>query len=554
MDRIIRTCKASLLLAAYMAATPVHATSEAEDLRAMADYAAARMADIEDRQDSAIAGYLKLHRIAPQSAVLTDRLLDVAIRKGDMATAVRAARAQELQNASSDTAPLLFFADAFRAKKWAMARLAAKELAQAGRFSFMAPMLEAWVDVATGKPYELKAEEGERAGFFAYYSHDQEVYLDLAAGRTKEARARMQQLAEEDFGYVRDLLIRAAPVIAASGDVEFAEAMQQAGLGADNMPSTAAPYAQKSRAKMTPADGLAALHVRVATSLLDQNVTDDGLLLARIAVWLSPNFEPGVLTLSRSLDAQQLPDEAIKLRGRIAPNSPYWSKAVGQQVDALSEGGRERDALAAAEKASSQYPESSRFLMLTGRSQVSLGDFKAAADTYSKLVNLAEASGYSNMQRATYRLLLASALSEAGQWPQAREHLDKALILDPNNTQVLNYLGYSLLEKNQEIPLATSMIERAYKREPDSPAITDSLGWARYLSGDYTAAVALIEQAAQKSGNDSTINEHLGDAYWRAGRKVDARYAWRAASQTAEDQSALRLASKLDIGLPDSPK
>jgi hypothetical protein len=59
----------------------------------------------------------------------------------------------------------------------------------------------------------------------------------------------------------------------------------------------------------------------------------------------------------------------------------------------------------------------------------------------------------------------------------------------------------------------------------------------------------LLEQAVQAEPGDVTINEHLGDAYWHAGRRYEARYAWRAAAVHADGGDATRLADKLAHGL-----
>ena len=45
---------------------------------------------------------------------------------------------------------------------------------------------------------------------------------------------------------------------------------------------------------------------------------------------------------------------------------------------------------------------------------------------------------------------------------------------------MLNYLGYSFVEMNQNLDEALEMIERAVERRPDSGYITDSLGWVLY--------------------------------------------------------------------------
>ena len=86
-------------------------------------------------------------------------------------------------------------------------------------------------------------------------------------------------------------------------------------------------------------------------------------------------------------------------------------------------------------------------------------------------------------------------------------------------------------------------------RQPDSPEITDSLGWAHYLRGNLNGAIPLLEQAAKARPGDVEINEHLGDAYYSAGRRYEARYAWRAALVTAEGKDAERLRAKIGTGL-----
>ncbi len=75
------------------------------------------------------------------------------------------------------------------------------------------------------------------------------------------------------------------------------------------------------------------------------------------------------------------------------------------------------------------------------------------------------------------------------------------------------------------------------------------MGWALYLQGRLKEAIPLLEQAAAGDNEDASIHEHLGDAYFSAGRHVDARYAWRAALVTAEDKDANRLRQKIEWGL-----
>jgi tetratricopeptide (TPR) repeat protein len=146
----------------------------------------------------------------------------------------------------------------------------------------------------------------------------------------------------------------------------------------------------------------------------------------------------------------------------------------------------------------------------------------------------------------------AAALTQAGQWTEGKAALEQAQKLAPNQAVVLNYLGYSQLERRENLAEAERLIREASKLQPDDPSITDSLGWAHYVRGDYPKAVELLERAARGQPADAAINEHLGDAYYSAGRRFEARYAWQAALTYAEGDVASRLKAKIDAGLTPS--
>jgi Flp pilus assembly protein TadD len=96
---------------------------------------------------------------------------------------------------------------------------------------------------------------------------------------------------------------------------------------------------------------------------------------------------------------------------------------------------------------------------------------------------------------------------------------------------------------------ALQLLKRASALKPQDASITDSLGWAQYVTGDLDAAVPMLERAAAGAPADATINEHLGDALWAVGRRYEARYAWRAAAAVADGPAADRLAAKTKEGM-----
>jgi Flp pilus assembly protein TadD len=68
--------------------------------------------------------------------------------------------------------------------------------------------------------------------------------------------------------------------------------------------------------------------------------------------------------------------------------------------------------------------------------------------------------------------------------------------------------------------------------------------------------VKFLERATELETEDSTINGHLGDAYYAAGRKAEARIQWmRALSLKPDAAEAARLRVKLrdDGDRPASP-
>jgi Flp pilus assembly protein TadD len=115
---------------------------------------------------------------------------------------------------------------------------------------------------------------------------------------------------------------------------------------------------------------------------------------------------------------------------------------------------------------------------------------------------------------------------------------------------VLNYLGYSMLDRGQGVGEAATLIERAAKLRPGDGGIIDSLGWSQYRRGRFAEAVVTLEKAAVLEPTDPMVTDHLGDAYWQVGRRIDARFRWRAALDLdpTVDQKKL-LVAKLDYGL-----
>jgi Flp pilus assembly protein TadD len=138
------------------------------------------------------------------------------------------------------------------------------------------------------------------------------------------------------------------------------------------------------------------------------------------------------------------------------------------------------------------------------------------------------------------------ALERSQRWERAEADFLKALELAPDESYVMNYLGYSWTEQGRNLQRAKAMIERAAEKRPNDGAIIDSLGWVVLRLGDVQGAVRLLERAAELQPSDATINLHLGDAYWASGRKLQAQFQWRRALQlNPEPDDVPKLQTKL---------
>nr|WP_282567668.1 tetratricopeptide repeat protein [Devosia sp. MC532] len=146
-----------------------------------------------------------------------------------------------------------------------------------------------------------------------------------------------------------------------------------------------------------------------------------------------------------------------------------------------------------------------------------------AADAYTKALDITGGEQASDWR---YYYVRGIAYERAKEWPKAEADFLRALELNPDQPQVLNYLGYSWIDMDMHLDRALGMIEKAVEQQPQDGYIIDSLGWAFYKLGRLDEAVETLERSVMLLPNDPEINDHLGDAYWKIGRKNEARFQW----------------------------
>jgi tetratricopeptide (TPR) repeat protein len=543
-----------VLLAAALLVPAAPARASVEDASALQAYVRARAADGSGATEQAARNYGAALALAPKNEVLAARALSQAIAAGDRGLALQAARLLDSAGKLAPDGRLLLIGDAFGTRQWKEAGRQIERLEQDEVFSFMTPLLRAWLAQGSGKGSPLALLQGAKGNALAAtYASEHRPLLLLAGGKAREGALALAPLLEDQSIRSQRLRIAAAAMLARKGGRKEALAVLE-GEGEALAEARRRLEAGKRLGGeiVAPAAGMAELLSRMAIDLNGQEVPQLALSFARLATFLAPENAESWLIAADLLTGQGRHDAALAALAKVPRDDVFAATAAERRMTVLVEADRTDEALAEARQAAADGPSKidnwSRLGDILNQSK----RHAEAATAYGKALDLAKAGAKTQNPLWALWLLRGSALTQAGDWPGGKAALEEARRLAPDQPVVLNFLGYSQLERRENLAEAEKLIGEANRLQPNDAAITDSLGWAYYVRGDVAKAIELLERAAQGQPTDAAIAEHLGDAYYSAGRRYEARYAWRAALHHAEGPAAARLRTKIDTGLrPD---
>jgi len=169
-----------------------------------------------------------------------------------------------------------------------------------------------------------------------------------------------------------------------------------------------------------------------------------------------------------------------------------------------------------------QHPDDPRFPRLQGRALFDSGDKSAG-------IAVLEAAVKAFPKDTNMLFTLADVYADAGRNSDAERSLRQLLTTDPNNASVLNYLGYLLASRGDQLDEAIRLVQKALEAEPENGAYLDSLGWAYFRKGDLDNAEKYLVSAAQKLPENSEIQDHLGDLQAKRNRWSEAIASWNKA-------------------------
>ncbi len=302
----------------------------------------------------------------------------------------------------------------------------------------------------------------------------------------------------------------------------------------------------------TVTDGIAEVFFTVASALSGEAADDYVLVYARMASVLSPTHVDAVLLSAELLDSLGRYELSVATYKQVHPGHPDYHAAEMGRAEALRRAAKPDAAIEVLDQLTREFSDQPTVYSALGDLLRQQEDYAKAVTAYDMAVSLMEQNN-----AASWFLLYARGISleRLHQWDRAEADFRAALELNPDRPEVLNYLGYSLVEKQIKLDEALSMIERAVAARPDSGYIVDSLGWVLYRLGRYDEAVAHMEQAVALMPVDAVVNDHLGDVFWAVGRYLEAEFQWKRAlsfvdpEDTDSEADPDRIRRKLEIGL-----
>ncbi len=497
---------------------------------ALTDWLAAGYAERQFDIAAAVGFYGRALEADPGNPTIQGRLLRMRIAEGGGAASLELARAIDAAPQPGGAAPfdrtlvvLRLLVDAVGREDWAEA--ASRLQAPDGQTlpASVRLLALAWIRWAEGDEAgaaKALAEAGGHRGA-ARWAALHRALLFHAAGRTEEAAAAFERLRTAGAGR-RGVLAEAAFRTAAGQADEAFRLLQRyralGGLLYAEGPGALAPLA------LTPSQGVAEVLYGVASELRRSPVA---LIYARLAAMLNPDHHSALLLIGDAFVDRGRHDEGLTAYEQVPAGSIWHAAAQRRRAGAYALQDRFEKAEALLEAEADARPQDPFPLGELGDLLRRERRFEEAVTAYDRAIARVGGSPEHRHWRLYYGR--GVALERSRRWARAEKDLLAALEFVPDQAFVLNYLGYSWIDRGEHYDLAEEMVAKAVNLRPRDGHIADSLGWVYFRTGRYPEAVAELERAVALLPLEPVVNEHLGDAYWKVGRRIEAGFQWRRA-------------------------
>jgi tetratricopeptide (TPR) repeat protein len=479
-------------------------------------YLAARVAEVDNDLEGAIAFYKKALAFDPENQPLQQSLMLALISEGRFEEALP--YAEKLKNVPEieRLARLALAIDAFRKKDYRAAETALVFAEESDLDGLIAKVMIAWAKLGAGDKDGAMATLDELAGpdwYGLFVSYSRGLVAEQAGLRDEADAAYQSAMGDVTAGGAApDAWLRAAEAYAgflarqgkkdaalavlekadefASGRLPLLDLRDRIGKGESIAPVVS-----------TPADGASEILLGLGSALNRGGGESFVRLYLQYALALKPDSDVVLVQLAGVSEQQEDAEGAIELYRRIPASSPLRRVSQLQLGLNLADLDRRDEAIRQLQTLVDENPEDMRGYLALGGVYASKEDYAGAARVYDRAVERIEAKKFSmpNDPKAVANWNIyyqrGIAYERLKQWPKAEPNFRRALELLPNQPQVLNYLGYSWIDMNMNLEEGMEMIRKAVELRPSDGYIVDSLGWAHYRLGEYEEAVRELERA-----------------------------------------------------------
>ena len=261
-------------------------------------------------------------------------------------------------------------------------------------------------------------------------------------------------------------------------------------------------------------------------------------LLLHDAVNNGANKDEAAMYLSSILyDSNGDPLVAATPLTTVGQDSEFYAKAAQRLAHLYLRAEKTEEAYATANRLRQHLPDNAEHWSLEGYTLVQLGKKDEA-------LRLLREEAQRKPDNADLLFAQGSLYDTVGDRDKAMEVMENIVSQFPNHARALNYVGYSLVEKQKDLDRALALIQKALEEMPGTEYIIDSLAWAHFHRGEYEKAWEAIQQCLNLAAEDAIVWEHYAEIALAMGKKNEAIKGFTEALKL-EPENADELAEKL---------
>jgi len=225
-------------------------------------------------------------------------------------------------------------------------------------------------------------------------------------------------------------------------------------------------------------------------------------------------------------------EKALSFLNQVTPQDKQYKSSLDLKIQIYLEQENFVAALSTLQEAQKTFQNEMSFVTMEYQIYLYLNEYAKALPLLAKYTE-------ANPDDSDAAFKYAFVHAHLGMENRALELMKTLLEKEPENYEVLNFIGYTLAERNQNMKYALELLEKANAINPNADYITDSLAWAYYQLENYEKAWVYIQKAVSlitiENPQDPTMWEHYGDIALSLNKPSEAKFGWERSLEIKTD-------------------